>query len=111
MRHPTRIRIAVVSTALFLGGLAAAGMGFRAAHDSGPQSVTAHPRTEVIHETRIRTVHVPPRRTKARATRPTQPVSQLRVPASAPAEVRSRVSPTRGERAEDEGAAGEAFDD
>ena len=43
MRHLTRIRIAALSTALFLGGLTAAGLGFRATQDSAPKPVTARP--------------------------------------------------------------------
>jgi hypothetical protein len=105
MTHLTRIRIAALSAALFVGGLTAAAFGLKAIQGAGPQPVTARPRTQVVHETRTRTVHVRARR----ATRPSVPATLP--PASAPpaappseaavvqapAKVQSRVSPTGGE--------------
>lgn len=111
MRHLTRIRIATLSTALFLGGLTAAGLGFRATQDSAPMPVTARPRTEVIHETTTRTVHVGARGTKPTAAQPAPPAFHPRAPVEAAAKVRSRVSPTGSEHEGDEEGEGEALDD
>jgi hypothetical protein len=115
MRHLTRIRIAALSTAFFLGGLAAAGFGIKA-QGSGSKVVTTHPRTQVIHETRTRTVHVRSRRAKDPSAAPpvaarVQPVSQPQVPVTPPAKVRSRVSPTGGAHEEDDGGEHETSDD
>jgi len=113
MRHLTRIRIAALSAAFFLGGLTAAGFGIKSTQDTGSQPVTARPRIKVIHETRTRTVHVGVKRTNPPAGQ-IQQVPQAQLPVQAAAKVRSRVSPTGGEYEGDEGDDGgetEARDD
>jgi hypothetical protein len=116
MRHLNRIRIAALSAAFFLGGLTAAGVGIKATQDSGSKPVTARPRTQLIHETRTRTVHVKAGRTNPSAAPPAQspsgasqvqPISQAQVPTR----VRSRVSPTGGGHEGDDGGEGEGRDD
>jgi hypothetical protein len=111
MKHVTRLRVAAVSAAFFLGGLTAAGFGVRAMNERA-KTTTAYlrPRTEVIRQTKVRTVHVRPK--AKHVTRPAvqaTPAPALRpqvvaVPAAqsapavvrAPAKVKSRVSPTGG---------------
>jgi hypothetical protein len=110
MRHLTRIRIAALSAAFFLGGLTAAGFAIKTTQDSGSRLVTAHPSTKVIHETRTRTVHVRAKRTNPPAGQ-IQQVSQAQSPVQVPAKVRSRVSPTGGEHEGDDGGEGETRDD
>jgi hypothetical protein len=117
MRHLTRIRIAALATAFFLGGVTAAGFGIKATHDSGAKPVIAHPRTQVIHETRTRTIHVRPRRSRPSAAPPAaapQIQSVYRPQTSVippPTKVRSRVSPTGGGRESDDGGEHEGRDD
>jgi hypothetical protein len=121
MNRINRIRIAAVSAAFFLGGLTAVGFGLRGNGHSSPAQVTAvRPKVQVIHQTRVKTVHVRPKRkpapappapvaapTPAPAAPAVQPASTPRV-VQAPTRVKSRVSPTgnRGEgddRGEHEG--------
>jgi len=126
MRHLTRIRIAALSAAFFLGGVTAAGFGIRAARDTGSTPVsTVRPRTQVLHQTRIRTAHVRAKRAHSSSSPPgteTGPVSAPRqvvgvppsqtrtVVAQAPAKVQSRVSPAGG-KGEDDGGEHEGRDD
>ena len=115
MRHLTRIRIAVLAAAFFLGGVTAAGVGMRAGQDPSTRVVTARPRTQVIHETRTRTVHVKARHARTQAAPPAAapqvaPVQQAGPVAQAPAIVRSRVSPT-GHREEGDEGEHEAHDE
>ena len=111
MKDSSRIRIAALSAAFVLGGLTAAGFGLRAARDERPATAAVHPRTQVIHQTRVRTVHVRPKRARANAAAAPAVPAVTQVPAARPAavqvvqKVRSRVSPTGGggEREEGEG--------
>jgi hypothetical protein len=106
MKRLNRIRIAAISAAFFLGGLTAVGFGFQASRDSTATPVTVvRPKVQVIHKTRVRTVHVRPKRAHpapapaapAAAAPPgpaVQPAAAPQVVAQAPKRVKSRVSPT-----------------
>jgi hypothetical protein len=117
MKHVTRIRIAALSAAFFLGGLTAAGFGMKSSQDSGSKLVTGHRRTQVIHETRTRTVHVRDKRSQPSAGPPAaaaarvQPVSQPQAPVKQPVKVQSRVSPTGGDHEGDDGGERAGDDD
>jgi hypothetical protein len=102
MKHITRIRIAALAAAFFLGGATAAGFGLRAGGNSPAPAAVTHPRTQVVHETRVRTVRVHRRKPSAppaprvAAPAPVAVAAAATQPAVAPAptKVVSRVSPT-----------------
>lgn len=121
MKHLNRIRIAALSAAFFLGGMTAVGFGMKATRDSTATQVTvANPKVRVIHQTRIRTVHVRPKRRPTPPTPPAaaappaptvQPVSSPPVVVQAPKRVKSRVSPTGGRHEGDDRGEREGHDD
>jgi hypothetical protein len=123
MKHLNRIRIAALSAAFFLGGMTAVGFGLKATRDSTATPVTVtHPRVQVIHQTRIRTVHVRPKRKPAPpappapavAAPPAPTVQQVSTPPAvvqAPKRVKSRVSPTGRRHEGDDGGEREGHDD
>ena len=125
MRHLTRIRVAALTSAFFLSG-AAAGFAIRDTGNSRPAAVTAvHPRTQVIYQTKVRTVHVRARRPRP-AVRVAPPVPAAPAPpqvaqvpqartapvaVQAPAHVKSRVSPTGGHGERDDAGERAGHDD
>jgi hypothetical protein len=122
MNNKARLRITALVTTAFIGGLAAGGVALR---QGSKQSIAAvHPvgtprvRTEVIHETHVKTVHVrrrpaaAPARTGTVAAAPVAPAVQPRpVVVEAPRKVTSRVSPTGARGEGEERGEGERGDD
>jgi hypothetical protein len=115
MKNSPRMAVAVLMTALVIGGIAVAGLSLRS-HPAQIASPSPLVRERVVHETRVRTVHVHPRKaTSASASPPPAPAvttvrstaSQQPPQAAPPQEVSSRVSPVGGrgehERGEHEG--------
>jgi hypothetical protein len=106
MNNTRRIRIAALSTALFLGGITAGGLGMRAINESpAPKTVTVTPRTQVIRQTKVRTIHIKPKKPKRAPSPPVaastaaaaaQPVAAQTQPAvvQSPTKVTSRTSST-----------------
>jgi hypothetical protein len=123
MRHLTRIRIAALTSAFFLGG-AAAGFAIRDTGNGRPAVTAAHPRTQVVYQTKVRTVHVRAKRLRPAVAAPPAPAAPVSpqiaqapqaqtapVAVRPPARVKSRVSPTGGHRERDDAGEREGHDD
>ncbi len=93
MNDAMKVKVASAVTALFLGGIAAAGLLSRS---SGEGSATTGPTTpQIIHRKKVRTVSTP----SAPATIPD--ASYVAAPAAAPSTVSTPVSPTDDDEVED----------
>jgi hypothetical protein len=96
MNESSRVKVAAAVTALFLGGITAAGLISR---EGAEQPATAgSTQTEVIHRKKVRTVRAP----SAPAPAPATPFASAAAPVAAPQPVSTRVSPSGGEDDEDE---------
>ncbi|MGZ5323971.1 MAG: hypothetical protein ACXWZ3_08030 [Solirubrobacterales bacterium] len=86
MKQTSRTKVASLITALFLGGLAAAGLATRP--DGGATDQVASAKPKVIHKRKVKTVRAPSAPVAAAPATASAPI-----PVSSPAPVSSSVSP------------------
>ena len=91
MNDASKVKVATAVTAVFLGGITAAGLFARSGVEQPATADSA--RTEVVHRKKVRTVRAPsaPAAEPVAATYAASPA-----PAAAPQPVSTRVSPTGG---------------
>ena len=90
MKDASRVKVATAVTALFLGGITAAGLISRSPAD--PATVSSA-QTEVVHRKKVRTVRAPSAPAASQGASYAVPPAPL----AAPQPVSTRVSPTAGE--------------